>query len=173
MSMVIKMNYPKCIICASLYDTRQHDDVIKWKHFPRYWPFVQGIHRWIPHTRPVTRIFDVFFDLRLNKRFSKQSWGWWLETPSCPLWRHSNDKNRFPYGNILSCIIMHALRVSLVKTKHTEAWLITLRFLRNDRHLENDIFQRILLKEHYRNLKGYHCILFLVFWLTIKQYGSR
>ena len=23
-----------------------HDDVIKWKHFPRYWPFVQGIHRW-------------------------------------------------------------------------------------------------------------------------------
>ena len=23
----------------------QHDDVIKWKHFPRYWPFVRGIHR--------------------------------------------------------------------------------------------------------------------------------
>ena len=22
-----------------------HDDVIKWKHFPRYWPFVRGIHR--------------------------------------------------------------------------------------------------------------------------------
>ena len=21
-----------------------HDDVIKWKHFPRYWPFVRGIH---------------------------------------------------------------------------------------------------------------------------------
>ena len=27
---------------ASLF----HDDVIKWKHFPRYWPFVWGIHRW-------------------------------------------------------------------------------------------------------------------------------
>ena len=25
--------------------TRYHDDVIKWKHFPRYWPFVRGIHR--------------------------------------------------------------------------------------------------------------------------------
>ena len=25
---------------------RGHDDVIKWKHFPRYWPFVRGIHRW-------------------------------------------------------------------------------------------------------------------------------
>ena len=24
---------------------RLHDDVIKWKHFPRYWPFVQGVHR--------------------------------------------------------------------------------------------------------------------------------
>ena len=30
-----------------------HDDVIKWKHFPRYWPFVWGIHRsrWIPRTK--------------------------------------------------------------------------------------------------------------------------
>ena len=27
----------------SMFD---HDDVIKWKHFPRYWPFVRGIHRW-------------------------------------------------------------------------------------------------------------------------------
>ena len=24
---------------------REHDDVIKWKHFPRYWPVVRGIHR--------------------------------------------------------------------------------------------------------------------------------
>ena len=22
-----------------------HDDIIKWKHFPHYWPFVRGIHR--------------------------------------------------------------------------------------------------------------------------------
>ena len=25
--------------------TSQHDDVIKWKHFPRNWPFVREIHR--------------------------------------------------------------------------------------------------------------------------------
>ena len=156
-----------------------HDDVIKWKHFPRYWPFVRGIrrspvnsphngqwcgalifslicawingwvntgeagdlrrhrahhdvtgmmftwnfanHRWnevytyskmkrvfpnllyrtlyiippvtgeFPSQRPVTRCFDVFFDLRLNKRLSKQSWGWWFETPSRSLWRHCNE----------------------------------------------------------------------------------
>ena len=35
-----------------------------------------------PAQRPVTRSFDVFFDLRLNKRLGKQSWGWWFETPS-------------------------------------------------------------------------------------------
>ena len=43
-----------------------------------------------PSQRPVTRSFDVFFDLRLNKRLGKQSWGWWFEMPSRPLWRHSN-----------------------------------------------------------------------------------
>ena len=43
-----------------------------------------------PSQRPVTRNFGVFFDLRLNKRLSKQWWGWWFETPSCPLWRHCN-----------------------------------------------------------------------------------
>ena len=41
--------------------------------------------------RPVTRSFDVFFDLLLNKRMSKQWWGLWFETPSHPLWRHCND----------------------------------------------------------------------------------
>ena len=44
-----------------------------------------------PTQRPVTRSFDVFFDLRLNKRLNKQSWGWWLETLSRPLWRHCNE----------------------------------------------------------------------------------
>ena len=43
-----------------------------------------------PAQRPVTRKFDVFFDLRLNERLSKQSWGWWFETPSRPSWRRSN-----------------------------------------------------------------------------------
>ena len=29
--------------CYMIYT--YHDDVIKWKHFPRYWPLVRGIHR--------------------------------------------------------------------------------------------------------------------------------
>ena len=43
-----------------------------------------------PTQRPATRSFDVFFDLRLNKRLSKQPWGWWFETPSWSLWRQCN-----------------------------------------------------------------------------------
>ena len=42
-----------------------------------------------PTQRPVTRSFDVYFDLRPNKRLCKQSWGWWFQTLLCPLWRHS------------------------------------------------------------------------------------
>ena len=55
--------------------TSTHDDVIKWKHFPRYWPFYAGnspVTGEFPAQRPVTRNFDIFFDLRLNKRFIKQ-----------------------------------------------------------------------------------------------------
>ena len=66
-----------------------HDDVIKYKYLPRYWQFVRGIHR-SPTQRPVTRSFDVFFDLRLNKRLSKQWRGWWFETLSRPSCRHRN-----------------------------------------------------------------------------------
>ena len=44
-----------------------------------------------PTQRPVTRSFHVFFDLRLNKPLSKQSWDRWFETLSRPLWRHCYD----------------------------------------------------------------------------------
>ena len=73
---------------------RYHDDVIKWKHFPRYWPFVRGIHRPpvnSPHKGQWRGALMFFFYLRLNKRLRKQSWGWWFETLSHPLWRHCND----------------------------------------------------------------------------------
>ena len=41
-----------------------------------------------PSQRPVTRSFYVFFDLSLNKRLGKRSWGWWLERPSRSLWSY-------------------------------------------------------------------------------------
>ena len=62
-----------------------HDDVIKLKHFR-----VTG-HLYAQ--RPATRSFDVFFDLGRNRLLSKQSWGWWFENPSHPLWRHHWKKS--------------------------------------------------------------------------------
>ena len=44
----------------------------------------------LPSQRPVMRNFDVFFDLRLNKRLCKQWWGWRFETPSRLLRCHCN-----------------------------------------------------------------------------------
>ena len=70
-----------------------HDDVIKWKHFPRYWPFVRGIHRSpvnSPHEGQWRGALMFFFYLRLNKQLSKQSWGWLFEALSRPSWRHCN-----------------------------------------------------------------------------------
>ena len=33
------------LLAETLLSHTSHDDVIKWKHFPHYWPFVRGIHR--------------------------------------------------------------------------------------------------------------------------------
>ena len=78
-----------------LSTTCQHDDVLKWKHFPRCCSLLRGIHRLpvIPNLtsptppmprppRPMTRSFDVFFDLRLNKQLSKPPRRLRFETPS-------------------------------------------------------------------------------------------
>ena len=44
-----------------------------------------------PSQRSERRSFDVFFELLLNKRFSKQSRCRWFETSSRPLWRYCNE----------------------------------------------------------------------------------
>ena len=36
---------PRNTYAVNVANYNNHDDVIKWKHFPRYWPFVRGIHR--------------------------------------------------------------------------------------------------------------------------------
>ena len=66
-----------------------HDDVFKWKHFPCYWPFVQGIHQ-SPVNSPHKgqwrgALMFTLICARINGR------GWWFETQSCPLWRRRNE----------------------------------------------------------------------------------
>ena len=73
------------------------DDVIKWKHFLRYWALCEGnppVNGGFPSQRPVTRSFDVFFVLRLNKLLRKQSRRRWFETPLRSLWFHCNGNEK-------------------------------------------------------------------------------
>ena len=95
--------FSSLIQCSQIHMV--HDDVIKCKYFPVTGEF--------PSHRPVTRCFDVFFDLCLNKRLSKQSWGWWFETPSRSLWRHCNVLSPFcTYSvNVNKCLRGLRLRI--------------------------------------------------------------
>ena len=98
---------------------RTHDDVIEWKYFPRYWPGE------FPSQRPVKRSFDVSFDLHPNKWLSQQSWGWWFETASRPLWRNCNAPSNLKYKTHIS-FVDHSDVVGLLQLhvhSRLNAWL--------------------------------------------------
>ena len=76
--------------CSTYIYTSHHDDVIKWRHFPRYWPFVRGIHRSPLNSQHKGQWRGVWCFLRSASEYTVE-WGWWFETPSPPLWRHRND----------------------------------------------------------------------------------
>ena len=78
----------------------------------------------LPAQGPMTRSFDVFFDLRLNKPFSKQSWGWWFETPSRPLWRHCNE------GMRVSKTRSYMARLKIFVTLNTKTKVHTIALVR-------------------------------------------
>ena len=70
-----------------------------------------------PAQRPVTRSFNVYFDLRLNKRLSKQSWGWWFETLSRPLWRHSKVcKSPQPCSTHMAYYMVGHINITIAET---------------------------------------------------------
>ena len=80
-----------------------------------------------PVQRPVTRSFDVFFDLCLNKRLSKQSWGWWCETLSRPLWRHRNGGLKMlllhtKHRSLRGFLRWNCIRKTKTRTLHETNW---------------------------------------------------
>ena len=105
----------------SVSATRKHDDVFKWKHFPRYWSFVRGIHR-----SPVNshskgqRRGALMFSLicALDKRLSEQSWGWWFETPSRSLWRHCNEMVSREIHRYMVSLLVNFIK----DTRHWPLW---------------------------------------------------
>ena len=56
-------------------------------------------HRWIPRTKASdSELWCFFFDLRLNKQLSKQSWDWWLRPH-----RAHYDVTVMAYGQYVGC----------------------------------------------------------------------
>ena len=92
-----------------------HNDVIKWKHFLRYWPFVQVIHRSPVNSRHKSQWCGalIFSDLSMNKRLSKQSWGRWFGTPSRSLWRHCNAYCKWISWNTLQINSNHTKYIKI------------------------------------------------------------
>ena len=75
--------------------------------------------RWIPCTKASDAELWFFFDLRMNKRLSKQSWGWWFESPSWSLWLHCNDDflSTWPLGQTSAILDQTTLITINVLTK--------------------------------------------------------
>ena len=111
-----------------------------------------------PAQRPVTRRFDVFFHLRLNKRLSEQSRGWWFETPSHPLWRHSN-------GNAMGYHRGYELHVKLTNCNmwHIGNCLLHVYYPWIFQSLishRNNIQYDFITADIERRLSGLNCMLF-------------
>ena len=68
-----------------------------------------------PSQMPVTRRFDIYFDLRLNKRLSKQSRRQWFETPSRSLRRHC--KAIFSYFQVAWRTLRPAIWTNMTRTR--------------------------------------------------------
>ena len=80
------------ILCSQFHVINLHtcrDDAMRRKHFPLYWPFVRVIHRspvnaprdrWVP--RSDAMFYCFLWSAPDERLLSKQSWGWWFETPS-------------------------------------------------------------------------------------------
>ena len=81
------------VICECHVMAFKHDDVIKWKHFPRYWPFVRRIHGSpvdSPHKGKGHRAFMFSLICGPDKQLRKLSRRRWFGTPSRSLWRPRN-----------------------------------------------------------------------------------
>ena len=118
-----------------------------------------------PAQRLVTWSFDVFFDLRLNKRLSKQSWGWWFERPSQPSRRHYNDGNLSISRVLFSCCfpvshlaVSSTLELSIVELGCLTCFYFVLNNFTENIYLYREpktlLFSVILLYKFKKNRKA-------------------
>ena len=109
------------MLMGSHCNAMEHYDVIKWNYFPHYWPFVWGIHRSAvnsPHKGQWRGALMFSLICALNKRLSKQSSGWWFETPLRSLWRHCNGHS-YPL-----CLFSVHLPINFVIISDVRIWTV-------------------------------------------------
>ena len=154
-----------------------HDDVIRWKHFPRYWSFVRGIHR-----SPVNSHHKgqwrgaVMFSLicvwtngwanhrdtvDLRRSLWRHCCGWRLLHAQNELTQNANlhprnklvslswkIKERSWTMEIQSSMQFTPLSFAWSWYLCCLSWLNTLRPRQNGRHFADDIFKGIFVKEN-------------------------
>ena len=101
-----------------------------------------------PLQRPVTRSFEFFFDLLLNKRLSKQSRPRWFETPSRSLWHHCNGSWCYKLLNVMQNICCPADRT---ETFSKRPWISSKISRRKYQVVEWDVTD-------YKGLKTHICV---------------
>ena len=109
-----------------------------------------------PAHRPVTWSLDAFFDLCLNKRLSKQSWGWWCEMPLCTSWRHCNLSHEYHYD---------------LRCGHCDGVLINCFCFLGDLHNKIMVINNLMLELYLTLIKEWN--LTYSFWLIVMGWYHR
>ena len=108
--------FVSCSQITWMKKTINHDDVIKWKHFPRHWPFVRGIHRcrWIPHTKASNaELWCFLWSAIISLMIISISWisvvftGFWLHTlNNNHVYTLLTDNTEFRHLDVSPCLKM-------------------------------------------------------------------
>ena len=123
-----------------------------------------------PAQRPVTRSFDAFFDLCLNKRLSKQPRGWWFETPSWSLWRQCNE----PSEVNCRCASLQLLTRCNTISQDRPFLMLMLCFARNVFHVQcGELFLQVLWIQQLRLDKIQRTGMCFVSKMSYTLYASR
>ena len=109
-----------------------HDDVIKWKHFPCYWPFVQGIHR-SPVNSPHKGQWRgaLMFSLIctwINSWVNNHEAGDFHMLP-CPLWHSNGDQYMLFWTHMILWLLLSTETTLTDMGKIGHYWVNSLLFL--------------------------------------------
>ena len=118
------------------------NDVIKWKHFPRFLLLVRGIHRSPVDSLTKASNAELWCFLwcatdQMAQQIVDVQW-WWFETPSCSLWRHSNVNAKYTCFVRWLCAVDVIIELT-IHNRWTNSWINTECLLRQWRNEETHV----------------------------------